>query len=157
MRTSARCGAGRRRGLLRRTLRVLGVDMVLVIGSAQRMATPRDFSSPPSAIVGHAVMPLDATMEQNPGSEGDYSVLVETASERAAPTGLMETFQALTKMIMDIRRRLGILRPATISGRGLSMMARRPQVPASRRPQCASSVSIAKDKAKSRYERYDRP
>jgi hypothetical protein len=41
--------------------------MVLVIGSAQDMDTPRDFSSPPSAIVAHAVIRLEAGMERNPG------------------------------------------------------------------------------------------
>jgi hypothetical protein len=39
------------------------------------MDTPRDFSSPPSAIVAQPLMPLDARMERNLGLECDALLL----------------------------------------------------------------------------------
>ena len=60
--------SSRTTALLRRTLRVRGVLVVLVIGSAQVMDTPRDFSSPPNVIHARNTTPLVAQIERNPGS-----------------------------------------------------------------------------------------
>jgi hypothetical protein len=58
------------------------------------MDTPRYFSSPPGAILGHDIRPLDHGMERNPGSEtamrddGDEAQMVVTRRRDRGSTPL---------------------------------------------------------------------